>query len=74
MPIVKFSVDWWNTLHQPASISRLDGPTIHSSILMPLLVMAVAYTFFFAALLVVRMRTEVLKRRALGVRLARAAR
>ena len=74
VPIVKFSVDWWNTLHQPASISRLDGPTIHSSILMPLLVMAVAYTFFFAALLVVRMRTEVLKRRALGVRLARAAR
>ena len=40
LPIIKFSVDWWNTLHQPASVLRLDGPTIHSSQLIPLLVTA----------------------------------
>jgi hypothetical protein len=51
IPIIKFSVDWWNTLHQPASVIRMDGPTIHPSMLYPLLVMAIAYTliFFFAA-------------------------
>ena len=42
VPVVKFSVDWWNTLHQPASVVRLDGPAIHPSILYPLVVMAVA--------------------------------
>ena len=44
VPIVKFSVDWWNTLHQPASVFRLDGPTIHASMLVPLLIMALAFT------------------------------
>ena len=44
VPIVKFSVDWWNTLHQPASVFRLDGPTIHPSMLVPLLIMALAFT------------------------------
>ena len=47
LPIIKFSVDWWNTLHQPASVLRLGGPTIHPTILMPLLVMAVAFTLLF---------------------------
>src|SRR5246500_551706 len=41
LPIIKFSVDWWNTLHQPASVFRLGGPSIHQAILAPLLVMAV---------------------------------
>src|ERR687897_3292339 len=50
VPIVKFSVDWWNTLHQPASVFRLGGPTIHSSMLVPLLVMAVAFTLIGVAL------------------------
>src|SRR6201999_4584547 len=52
IPIIKFSVDWWNTLHQPASVLRLGGPSIDPSILTPLLVMALAFQlFFFAALI-----------------------
>ncbi len=73
VPIIKFSVDWWNTLHQPASISRLDGPAIHWTILVPLLIMAVAYTLFFFALLFIRMRTEIMKRRVRSLQLAQAA-
>lgn len=56
VPIVKFSVDWFNTLHQPASVARLDGPTIHSSMLVPLLVMIAAFTVLFLVALVWRMR------------------
>lgn len=63
IPIIKFSVDWWNTLHQPASVFRLDGPTIHPSMLWPLLIMAGAMTVLFAALLLMAMRTEILRRR-----------
>ena len=44
IPIIKFSVDWWNTLHQPASVFRLGGPTIHPTLLWPLLVMALGFT------------------------------
>jgi heme exporter protein C len=63
IPIIKFSVDWWNTLHQPASVFRMDGPTIHPSMLYPLLVMAVAFTLVGLALHLSGMRTEVLRRR-----------
>ena len=63
IPIIKFSVDWWNTLHQPASVMRLDGPAIHPSILMPLLVMAVAFTLLFATLHIAATRNEILRRR-----------
>jgi heme exporter protein C len=63
VPIVKFSVDWWNTLHQPASVFRLGGPTIHSSMLIPLLVMALAFTLVGMALHLSGMRTEILRRR-----------
>ena len=63
IPIVKFSVDWWNTLHQPASVMRMGGPTIHPSILWPLLVMALAFTLIGFALHLAGMRTEVLRRR-----------
>ena len=72
VPIIRFSVDWWNTLHQPASVFRLDGPTIHPSLLTPLAVMAVGFTLFFVAVLLVRMRAEVLRRRVRTLRLARA--
>lgn len=64
IPVVKFSVDWWNTLHQPASVFRPDGPRMPPSILTPLLVMTVAFTLLFLTLHIVRMRTEVLNRRA----------
>jgi heme exporter protein C len=63
VPIVKFSVDWWNTLHQPASVFRVDGPTIHPSILYPLLVMALGVTLVGVVLHIAGMRTEILRRR-----------
>ena len=50
IPIIKFSVDWWNTLHQPASVLRLGGSTIHPAILVPLIVMLVAFTLLFLTL------------------------
>ena len=75
IPIIKFSVDWWNTLHQPASVVRLDGPTIHPSILYPLLVMAVAFSMLFFTLHLMAMRNEIWRRRITSLRrqAARAA-
>jgi heme exporter protein C len=64
LPIIKFSVDWWNTLHQPASVFRVDGPTIHPSLLIPLLVMALGFTCMFLYLHLKAMRAEILRRRA----------
>ncbi|MGP9818953.1 heme ABC transporter permease [Salinarimonas sp. NSM] len=63
LPIVKFSVDWWNTLHQPASVFRMDGPTIYPSMLYPLLVMALGVTLLALAMHMYAMRTEVYRRR-----------
>ncbi len=63
IPIIKFSVDWWNTLHQPASVVRLDGPSIDPSMLAPLAVMAVAFTLLFVLLHLIAMRAEILRRR-----------
>jgi len=72
LPVIKFSVDWWNTLHQPASVMRLSGPTIHPSILVPLLVMAVAFTLLFVTLWLGAMRNEILRRRVRTLRLLAA--
>jgi heme exporter protein C len=63
VPIVKYSVDWWNTLHQPASVFRMGGPTIDKSMLWPLLVMAIAYTLFFICLHLMAIRNEVRERK-----------
>jgi heme exporter protein C len=63
LPVIKFSVDWWNTLHQPASVLRLGGPTIHPSMLYPLLVMALGFALLGLTLHLAGMRTEVLRRR-----------
>jgi len=63
IPIIKFSVDWWNTLHQPASIFRIGGPAIHSSMLWPLLIMFAGFLFLFLFLLIVRMQAEILNRK-----------
>src|SRR6266404_1629346 len=71
LPIVKFSVDWWNTLHQPASVVRLGGPKIDVAMLIPLLVMAVGFSLMFVALTMLRMRTALNDRRALAMRLNR---
>ena len=70
VPIIKFSVDWWNTLHQPSSLLRLEGPALHGSMLLPLLFMASGFTFFFAALLMVRMRSALLARRVRALTVA----
>jgi heme exporter protein C len=63
IPIIKFSVDWWNTLHQPASIVRFGGPTIDPSMLWPLLVMAAGFTLLFVLLHLIAMRAEIHRRR-----------
>jgi heme exporter protein C len=72
VPIIKFSVDWWNTLHQPASIMRLDAPAIHPAMLTPLLLMAFAYLFFFITVLILRLRAEILARRLMTLRIVHA--
>src|ERR1700712_4316401 len=63
LPIIKFSVDWWNTLHQPASVFRLGGPHIDPSMLVPLLVMAAGFGLLFLTLLLLRMRTALNERK-----------
>ena len=72
IPIIKFSVDWWNTLHQPASITRLDAPAIDPAMLTPLLLMALAFTFYFVTMLLVRMRADLNAARARALRLSAA--
>ena len=72
IPIVKFSVDWWNTLHQPAAVFRVGGPTIHPSLLWPLLIMALAFMLLFATLHLAAMRNEILRRRVRTLQLMRA--
>jgi len=73
LPIIKFSVDWWNTLHQGTSVFRLGGSTIDSTILVPLLLMAAAFTLLFVTLLLAAMRNEILRRRVRTLRLLQAS-
>ncbi|AHK42737.1 MULTISPECIES: heme ABC transporter permease [Ensifer] len=68
IPIIKFSVEWWNTLHQPASVLRLDGPTIDPEFLRPLVVMAIAFTLLFFTLHIAAMRNEIWRRRVTSLR------
>ncbi len=63
IPIIKFSVDWWNTLHQPASVSRLDAPAIHPAMLTPLLLMGLAFLLLYLVLLLLRVRGRLVERR-----------
>ena len=72
IPIIKFSVDWWNTLHQPASIIRTGGTAIDSSILIPLLIMALAFTLLFFTLHLAAMRNEILRRRVRTMQMMKA--
>jgi len=69
VPIIHYSVDWWNTLHQPASVARLDGPAIHASMLWPLLIMAVGFMALYFALMVVRLRGEIAAMKVRNIRL-----
>ena len=72
VPIIKFSVDWWNTLHQPASVVKMDGPAIHSSMLTPLLLMAVGYTAFYFWVLFIRSRAELSANKVRALRIRQA--
>jgi heme exporter protein C len=63
LPIIKFSVDWWNTLHQPASLLTLSGPKIHGSMLIPLMLMIAGFMTFFVTVVMLRLETELLARR-----------
>ncbi len=74
VPIIKFSVDWWNTLHQPASVSRVGTPAIDASMLWPLLVMALGFTLFFVTLLLVRMKSDLMGARLRNLRLMQVQR
>jgi heme exporter protein C len=73
VPIVKFSVDWWNSIHQRESVLRLDGPTIDPSMLHPLLISALGFLFLFLTLHLAAMRNELLRRRVRTLRILAAA-
>src|SRR5882762_1046819 len=73
LPIIKFSVDWWNTLHQPASVLRLGGPSLDRAFLIPLMVMAVAFSLLFITLHLAAMRNEILRRRVRALQLIQVA-
>jgi heme exporter protein C len=74
LPVIKFSVEWGNTLHQPASIMRMGAPTIDAAILTPLLVMAVGFTLLFVAMHLKAMRNEILRRRVKALQMAEVER
>ena len=70
IPIIKFSVDWWSTLHQPASVLRMDGPTIDGSLLVPLLIMALGFKLYFASLMLLGMKSELTAARLRALQVA----
>ena len=72
LPVVKFSVDWWSTLHQPASISRIGAPAIDPAMLTPLLLMAGAFLGYFLCLLLLRARAELARRKLRALQLLAA--
>ncbi len=74
IPIVKFSVDWWNTLHQPASVTRLNAPGMHVDMLYPLLVCALGFSLLFGAVVLAQTRAAVMERRVRALQMARARR
>ncbi|HED35033.1 MAG TPA: heme ABC transporter permease [Gammaproteobacteria bacterium] len=62
IPIIHYSVEWWSTLHQGATVTKIDKPSIHISMLIPLLLMAVSFKLFYAGSVLMRARGEILKR------------
>ena len=63
LPIIKWSVDWWNTLHQPASISKFSSPSIDSSMMVPLFIMTFSIFCFFISILLIRVKGEIIQRK-----------
>ena len=72
LPVIKFSVDWWSTLHQPASVLKLGGSAIDPSILIPLLIMGGAFFLLFFTLHLAAMRNEIMRRRVRTLMLLQA--
>jgi heme exporter protein C len=72
VPIIKFSVDWWNTLHQPASVIKMGGPAIAGPMLWPLLIMAVAFTSYFVTVVLLRVKGEIIARKVQTLRFSEA--
>lgn len=70
VPVIKFSVDWWHTLHQPASVSKLGMPSIDPSMLLPLMLMTFGFTFYFVTLLLLRVRGEIAAAKLRTLRIA----
>lgn len=68
IPIIKFSVNWWNTLHQPASVFRSDGPTLDVAFLWPLLISAIGFSLLFFGLHLMSMQNEIWARRAIAMK------
>ena len=62
VPIIKYSVDWWNTLHQPATISKLSKPSIDPSMMIPLIIMTIAFIFIGISIAILRVKTEIIAR------------
>lgn len=69
LPIIKFSVDWWNTLHQPASVTKFGMPSIDPSMLVPLLLMGLGFTTYFATVLLIRIRAEIVASKIRAIRM-----
>ncbi|EFI50040.1 MAG: heme ABC transporter permease [Bradyrhizobiaceae bacterium] len=72
IPIIKFSVEWWNTLHQGESVFRMGGPTLDRAFLIPLFTMAIAFTLLFITLHLAAMRNEILRRRVRTLQMMQA--
>ena len=62
IPIIRFSVEWWNSIHQAPSVMKMDRPSMPAEMLIPLLTMMVGFTLYFAAIMLVRLRAEILRR------------
>ena len=71
LPIIHYSVDWWNTLHQPASLLRADGPTIDPGMLPPLISLIIGYTTFYITVLFLRMDKEFISRKIYSLQILR---
>ena len=69
IPIIKFSVDWWNTLHQPATISKFDRPSMDSSMIAPLLLMVLGFATYYLVVLILSLRAEIADRRIRNLRM-----
>lgn len=70
VPIIKWSVDWWNTLHQPASVVKMGGPSIDATMMVPLILMAVAFKAYYVTILILRTRAEIASAKIRTIRMA----